>query len=235
MGSRFVVQAAEQPAHPKSAPRRRPGISSHRCTQIGEQPGPFNAELEQLWQTHERLKTPLESNTDLTDGLTQAQVAARQAQAALNERLEAHRRALLNLLTEAAIAAFEELRTVWADLIAQGPVSEETMDRHAAKLRDAAAAGHELTAEEVALVEAAADAAETTAKLDVTLAALAGQLGGAAGQAMNLAVSMLQTNDNLNEGERDSRAFRWEPPWRPPPSTRWATPLAGRPERLCRP
>ena len=38
MGSRFVVQAAEQPAHPKSAPRRRPGISSHRCTQIGEQP-----------------------------------------------------------------------------------------------------------------------------------------------------------------------------------------------------
>ena len=47
MGSRFVVQAAEQPAHPKSAPRRRPGISSHRCTQIGEQPffGRFNLTL----------------------------------------------------------------------------------------------------------------------------------------------------------------------------------------------
>ena len=42
--------------------------------------GPFHAGLEQLWQTHERLKTPLESNTDLTDGLTQAQVAATQAQ-----------------------------------------------------------------------------------------------------------------------------------------------------------
>ena len=163
--------------------------------------GPFNAELEQLWQTHERLKTPLESNTDLTDRLTQAQVAATQAQAALNERLDAHRRALLGLPTDEAIAAFEELRTVWADLIAQGPVSEETMDRYAATLRDAAAAGIELTAEEVALVEATADVAETTAKLDVTLAALAGQMGGAAGQAMNLAVSMIQTNDNLKEGE----------------------------------
>ena len=163
--------------------------------------GPFNAELEQLWQTHERLKTPLESNTDLTDRFMEAQIAATQAQAALNEKLDAHRRALLGLPTDEAIAAFEELRTAWADIIAQGPVSEETMDRYAATLRDAAAAGSELTAEEVALVEATADVAETTAKLDVTLAALAGQMGGAAGQAMNLAVSMIQTNDNLNEGE----------------------------------
>ena len=170
--------------------------------------GPFHAELEQLWQTHERLKTPLESNADLTDRLMQAQIAATQSQETLNERLDAHRRALLNLPTEAAIAAFEELRTVWADLIAQGPVSEETMNRYAATLRDAAAAGSELTAEEVALVEAAADAAETTAKLDVTLAALAGQLGGAAGQSLNLAISMMEANKNLKDGEKEFSEIR---------------------------
>ena len=161
--------------------------------------GPFNAELEQLWQTHERLKTPLESNTDLTDRLTQAQVAATQAQAALNERLDAHRRALLGLPTDEAIAAFEELQTVWASF--DDAKRDAAMGGYATALRDAAAAGIELTAEEVALVEATADVAETTAKLDVTLAALAGQMGGAAGQAMNLAVSMIQTNDNLKEGE----------------------------------
>jgi hypothetical protein len=38
VGSRFVVQAAEQTAHPISGPRRRPGNSSTRRTQIGEQP-----------------------------------------------------------------------------------------------------------------------------------------------------------------------------------------------------
>lgn len=38
VGSLYDVQAAEQTAHPKSGPRRRPGITSDRCTQIGEQP-----------------------------------------------------------------------------------------------------------------------------------------------------------------------------------------------------
>ena len=126
--------------------------------------GPFNAELEQLWQTHERLKTPLESNTDLTDRLTQAQVAATQAQAVLNERLDAHRRALLGLPTEAAIAAFEELQTVWASF--DDAKRDAAMGGYATALRDAAAAG----------------------------------------QAMNLAVSMIQTNDNLKEGEEGFKA-----------------------------
>src|SRR5262249_42007829 len=35
---RVSSQAAEQTAHPNCGPRRRPGISSNRCTQIGEQP-----------------------------------------------------------------------------------------------------------------------------------------------------------------------------------------------------
>ena len=38
-------------------------------------------------------------------------------------------------------------------------------------------------------------------QLDVTLAALAGQMGGAAGQAANLAIGMMQSNDQLEEGE----------------------------------
>ena len=38
MGSPFVVQAAEQTAHPNCGPRRRPGITSNRCTQIDEEP-----------------------------------------------------------------------------------------------------------------------------------------------------------------------------------------------------
>ena len=164
--------------------------------------GPFHAELERLWQTHERLKTPLASNTDLTERLMQAQIAATQAQAALNERLEAHRRALLNLPTDQAITAFEELRTAWADIIEQGPVSEETMNRYAAALQDAAAAGHELTAEEVALVEATAEAVKTTSQYEVALASLAGQLGAAAGQSLNLAISMLEANKNLKEGDQ---------------------------------
>ena len=162
--------------------------------------GPFNAGLEQLWQTHERLKTPLESNTDLTDRLMQAQVAATQAQAALNERLDAHRRALLGLPTDAAIAAFEELQTVWASFDDAERVA--AMGGYAAALRDAAAAGIELTAEEVALVEATAEAVKTTSQYDVALASLAGQLGGAAGQSLNLAISMLEANKNLKDGEQ---------------------------------
>ena len=42
---------------------------------------------------------------------------------------------------------------------------------------------------------------QSSAKLNVTLAALAGQMGGAAGQALNLVASMIQTNDQLKEGE----------------------------------
>jgi hypothetical protein len=38
VGSHVIVQAAEQTAHPKCGPRRRPGTTSDRCTQIGEQP-----------------------------------------------------------------------------------------------------------------------------------------------------------------------------------------------------
>ena len=116
--------------------------------------GPFHAELEQLWQTHERLTTPLESNTDLTDGLMQAQVAATQVQAALNERLDAHRRALLNLPTDQAITAFEELRMTW-DELSESERADAT-EAYSAALKQAAESGIRLTAEEAALVGQAA-------------------------------------------------------------------------------
>ena len=43
---------------------------------------------------------------------------------------------------------------------------------------------------------------QSSEQLDVTLAALAGQMGGASGQAINLFQSMLKTNDALKEGEK---------------------------------
>ena len=42
---------------------------------------------------------------------------------------------------------------------------------------------------------------QSAGKLDVTLAALAGQMGGASGQSLNLVTSMIQTNDQLQDGE----------------------------------
>ena len=50
--------------------------------------------------------------------------------------------------------------------------------------------------------EPVAEAAASTAKLDVTLAALAGGLGGASGQAINLLQAMRETNATLEEGEQ---------------------------------
>ena len=57
---------------------------------------------------------------------------------------------------------------------------------------------------QVELIPPVIDELEQSAgKLDVTLAALAGGMGGAAGQAANLAVSMIQTNGQLAEGEKE--------------------------------
>ena len=45
------------------------------------------------------------------------------------------------------------------------------------------------------------DTEQSAGKLNVTLAAMAGQMGGASGQSLNLVSSMIQTNKNLKEGE----------------------------------
>ena len=46
------------------------------------------------------------------------------------------------------------------------------------------------------------EATRNSSKFNVALAAISGQMGGAAGQAFNLAMSMIQANKNLKEGEK---------------------------------
>ena len=53
----------------------------------------------------------------------------------------------------------------------------------------------------VGLVLGLDEAAESAGNLDVTLAALAGGIGGATGQAINMATAMWQSNDALEAGE----------------------------------
>ena len=49
---------------------------------------------------------------------------------------------------------------------------------------------------------------KTTSQYEVALASLAGQLGGAAGQSLNLAISMLEANKNLKDGEQGFSEIR---------------------------
>ena len=161
--------------------------------------GPFHAELEQLWQTHERLKTPLQSNTDLTNRLMRAQVAATQAQAALNERLEAHRRALLGLPTDEAIAAFEELRTVW-DTLSESERADAT-EAYSTALQQAAESGMRLTAEEAALVGQAAGRNWATSFFGTLASAFEGGGGFAGGIKSLFSQGLGQIFSSMTGGE----------------------------------
>ena len=49
---------------------------------------------------------------------------------------------------------------------------------------------------------------KTTSQYEVALASLAGQLGGAAGQSLNLAISMREANKNLKDGEQGFSEIR---------------------------
>ncbi len=49
---------------------------------------------------------------------------------------------------------------------------------------------------------------KTTSQYEVALASLAGQLGGAAGQSLNLAISMREANKNLKDGEQGFSTIR---------------------------
>ena len=84
------------------------------------------------------------------------------------------------------------------------------------------------------LNETVGEVEQSSKKLDVTLAALAGQMGGAAGQALNLAASMIQTNDGLAEGRKNFQRLRSEPPSPLRPFTPWGMRLEGRLDRFCR-
>ena len=161
--------------------------------------GPFHAELEQLWQTHERLKTPLQSNTDLTNRLMRAQVAATQAQAALNERLDAHRRALLHLPTDHAITAFKELRTVW-DTLSESERADAT-EAYSTALQQAAESGMRLTAEEAALVGQAAGRNWATSFFGTLASAFEGGGGFAGGIKSLFSQGLGQIFSSMTGGE----------------------------------
>ena len=142
----------------------------------------------------------------LLDGLKKAQAEAAKKAEALNDRLKNQRLRLLNLPTDKAIQAFEELTRTWEGL--NEVERAVATDRYRDSLRAAAKAGHKLTDEQIALANQLDVTDVSGAKLEVTLAALAGKLGGAAGQSLNLARAMIQTNRTLKKGEKGFSQIR---------------------------
>ena len=132
------------------------------------------------------------------DELTKAEEAAQQAVDDATAAFDRQRDGLLGLPTAQATDDFARLQAVWASI--EEP-DAATTERYADALRAAADAGV-VEAEALLLVFGATEQVdESSENLEVTLAALAGQMGGATGQAINLAVAMMQSNDALEEGE----------------------------------
>ena len=176
--------------------------------------GPFNDELERLRQAELRATDEASRLVDVSDLLgdffkeaddTAAELAkelkalAKEAEVA-SEKFDRQREALLGLPTPKVKEDFERLQAVWASI--KQPDSETTL-RYAEALREAAAGGIELTATELAIVAATEQADGSLGNLEVTLAAIAGEMGGATGQGINLALSMMQVNDELEQGEKE--------------------------------
>ena len=66
--------------------------------------------------------------------------------------------------------------------------------KFSAALRDAAKAGHELNDAQLALAASTQAAQEEASGYELALAGMAGQMGGATGQAMNLVIAMREHN-----------------------------------------
>ena len=177
--------------------------------------GPFNEELEAQWQATERLNPVLAAQRKETEQLeaaakklaeealaelTKEQEKLAKAAEDLNGRLEGQRRRLLNIPTDDAIRDFGELTQTWKGLndeVKQGDV----LERYGALLVTAAEAGHELNAAQIAIVasmedvkEVTEDATASASRYDLALAGIAGKMGGAAGQALNLIIAMREHN-----------------------------------------
>ena len=120
--------------------------------------------------------------------------------AAAKEAREA--RADITALTESIEAFGREVGVVVDAPLSLGDYIREASEAFAADLALDASAALEAYGESLGdIPEPVAEAAASTAKLDVTLAALAGGLGGASGQAINLFQAMRETNATLEEGE----------------------------------
>ena len=130
--------------------------------------GPFNDELEHQWRMTVRLNPELAAQRKETEklekaakkladkalaDLTEEQEKLAKAAEELNERLEAQRRGLLNLPTDAAIRDFAELTRTWERMNeAEKAVATE---KYSEALRDAAEAGHDLNDAQIELATSA--------------------------------------------------------------------------------
>ena len=174
--------------------------------------GSFNAELERMSQAERRATDEADRLVDVGDllgdyfrqadkdahalakELAQLEEEAIAAAAAFDRKRES----LLGLPTPETTADFERLRAVWASI--EEP-DAETTTRYAEALRHAADNGIDLSDAELAILAATEQADAAIGSMDATLASLAGGLGGATGQAINLWTSMQQFNDSLEDGE----------------------------------
>ena len=175
--------------------------------------GPFNEELERLWQAEKDATAEAQFLIDASDFLASSlrgvgddakwltkNYAELDKEAAKVEAAFARQRdALLGLPTPETTADFALLKSAWESL--NESERSAAMVNYADALTDAANSGIVLTDAELAIVAAAMETDVSVGKLNVTLAALSGQMGGAAGQSLNLVASMIQTNDQLKEGE----------------------------------
>ena len=216
-GARFNVQEFTESFNALTAEHRANktimGEVSAEYEAAREKIGPFNDELEQLLQAEQEATAAAELQAAITKflaeasghaadvlaDLTKEEAKVQQAADDATAAFDRQRDGLLGLPTAQATADFARLQAVWASI--EEP-DAATTERYADALRAAADAGI-VEAEALLLVFGATEQVdESTGNLEVTLAAIAGQMGGATGQAINLALSMVQVNDELEAGEQ---------------------------------
>ena len=118
--------------------------------------------------------------------------ANKKAIEAETESLEALRLALLGLPTAAVIEDFERLNEVWGEM--DEDEQAVAMENYAESLEAAEAAGNKLDAAQLAIVESTKAARTWTFSYKIALASIAGQMGGATGQAISLVSAMRAHN-----------------------------------------
>ena len=104
-------------------------------------------------------------------------------------------------INEKSVDQFLEMNRVGTEYVVNlDTLVQGTVEADAATLDANQAFGH--------LETTVVESIKTTSQYEVALASLAGQLGGAAGQSLNLAISMLEANKNLKDGEQGFSEIR---------------------------
>ena len=112
--------------------------------------------------------------------LTKEQEKLKKAAEDLNERLENQRRKLLNIPTDDAIRKAEELTLAWEGLTEEQRAGEGVLGRYNSALD--------------AINGTTKEATESASGYELALAGIAGKMGGATGQALNLIIAMREHN-----------------------------------------